>query len=120
MHAHVSGNDGLLNLAAASPPVRDLANDTMNFSPAANASKMEPKLVRASFSPVSSMALGLTRADQVLAATEAEARAAVDNYVKLGYVQIKIYSSVKPELVPVIIDEAHKNGLRVSGHIPPT
>jgi hypothetical protein len=33
-------------------------------------------------------------------------------------VQIKIYSSVKPELVPAIIDEAHKNGLRVSGHIP--
>jgi len=33
-------------------------------------------------------------------------------------VQIKIYSSVKPELVPVIIDEAHKKGLRVSGHVP--
>jgi imidazolonepropionase-like amidohydrolase len=33
-------------------------------------------------------------------------------------VQIKIYSSVKPSLVPAIIDEAHKNGLRVSGHIP--
>ena len=32
--------------------------------------------------------------------------------------QIKIYSSVKPELVPVIIDEAHKRGLRVSGHVP--
>lgn len=42
----------------------------------------------------------------------------MDNYVKLGYVQIKIYSSVAPELVPPIIDEAHKNGLRVSGHIP--
>jgi imidazolonepropionase-like amidohydrolase len=33
-------------------------------------------------------------------------------------VQIKIYSSVKPELVPVIIAEAHKRGLRVSGHVP--
>ncbi len=32
--------------------------------------------------------------------------------------QIKIYSSVKPELVPVIIEEAHKRGLRVSGHVP--
>jgi imidazolonepropionase-like amidohydrolase len=54
----------------------------------------------------------------VLVDTEAEARAAVDNYKRLGYVQIKVYSSVKPELVPSIIDEAHKNGLRVSGHIP--
>ncbi len=25
---------------------------------------------------------------------------------------------MKPELVPAIIDEAHKHGLRVSGHIP--
>jgi imidazolonepropionase-like amidohydrolase len=56
----------------------------------------------------------------VLAATAEEARAAVDNYAKLGYVQIKIYSSVKPELVPVIVAEAHKKGLRVSGHIPAT
>jgi imidazolonepropionase-like amidohydrolase len=55
---------------------------------------------------------------KVLVANEAEARAAVDNYVKLGYEQIKIYSSVKPELVPAIIDEAHKAGRRVSGHIP--
>jgi len=55
---------------------------------------------------------------KVLVSTEAEARAAVDNYKRLGFVQIKIYSSVKPELVPAIIDEAHKNGLRVSGHIP--
>ncbi|HEY6930366.1 MAG TPA: amidohydrolase family protein, partial [Thermoanaerobaculia bacterium] len=32
--------------------------------------------------------------------------------------QIKIYSSVKPELVPIIAAEAHKNGMRVSGHVP--
>jgi hypothetical protein len=35
-----------------------------------------------------------------------------------GYAQIKIYSSVKPELVPVIADRAHARGLRVSGHVP--
>ena len=55
---------------------------------------------------------------KVLAATPEEARERVDHYADLGYVQIKIYSSVKPELVPVIIDEAHKRGLRVSGHVP--
>jgi len=33
-------------------------------------------------------------------------------------VQIKIYSSVKPELVPIIADRAHARGLRVSGHVP--
>ena len=38
--------------------------------------------------------------------------------VQHGYVQIKIYSSVKPELVPIISDRAHARGLRVSGHVP--
>ncbi|HWS96204.1 MAG TPA: amidohydrolase family protein, partial [Candidatus Methylomirabilis sp.] len=55
---------------------------------------------------------------KVLAATPEEARERVDHYADLGYVQIKIYSSVKPELVPVIIEEAHKRGMRVSGHVP--
>ena len=55
---------------------------------------------------------------KVLAATPEEARERVDHYAELGYVQIKIYSSVKPELVPVIIEEAHRLGLRVSGHVP--
>ena len=36
----------------------------------------------------------------------------------MGYVQIKVYSSLKPELVPGIIKVAHARGLRVSGHIP--
>src|SRR5260370_33243879 len=31
---------------------------------------------------------------------------------------MKIYTSVNPGLLPTIIDEAHKNGLHVSGHIP--
>jgi imidazolonepropionase-like amidohydrolase len=35
-----------------------------------------------------------------------------------GFILVKIYSSVKPELVPVLVDEAHKRGLRVGGHIP--
>ncbi len=32
--------------------------------------------------------------------------------------QLKIYSSVKPELVPVLVKEAHAKGMRVSGHVP--
>ena len=42
----------------------------------------------------------------------------VDWYADHGYVQIKIYSSVKPELVPIIADRAHARGMRVSGHVP--
>jgi imidazolonepropionase-like amidohydrolase len=50
--------------------------------------------------------------------TEEEARAVVEQAAKLGYAQIKIYSSIKPELVPKIVELAHSRGLRVSGHVP--
>jgi imidazolonepropionase-like amidohydrolase len=50
--------------------------------------------------------------------TAEEAQAAVNRYADLGYIQIKVYSSVKPELVPGIVQTAHKRGLRVSGHVP--
>jgi imidazolonepropionase-like amidohydrolase len=119
MHAHVSGNDGLLNLAAGVTTVRDLANDTDELlarrKRIQDGTELGTRIILAGIIDGPGPYQGPTK---VLPATEAEARAAVDNYVKLGYVQIKIYSSVKPELVPAIIDEAHKNGLRVSGHIP--
>jgi imidazolonepropionase-like amidohydrolase len=35
-----------------------------------------------------------------------------------GAVQIKMYSSLDPTLVPVIANEAHRLGMRVSGHVP--
>jgi imidazolonepropionase-like amidohydrolase len=50
--------------------------------------------------------------------TPAEALKDVAWYADHGYGQIKIYSSVKPELVPLIADAAHARGLRVSGHVP--
>jgi imidazolonepropionase-like amidohydrolase len=119
MHAHVGDNDGLLNLAAGVTTVRDLANDIDTLL--ARRKRIEEgqeigtRIVLAGVIDGPGPYQGPTK---VLVSTEDEARAAVDNYARLGYVQIKIYSSVKPELVPVIIHEAHKLGLRVSGHIP--
>jgi imidazolonepropionase-like amidohydrolase len=55
---------------------------------------------------------------KVFATNESEARAWVNRYADLGYEQIKIYSSVSPKLVPVIVEEARKRGLRVGGHVP--
>lgn len=119
MHAHVGDNDGLLNLAAGVTTVRDLANDTDTLLARRKridaGTEIGTRIVIAGIIDGRGPYQGPTK---VLVSTEAEARAAVDNYVRLGYVQIKIYSSVSPELVPPIIDEAHKNGLRVSGHIP--
>ncbi len=53
-----------------------------------------------------------------LVRTEAEARAWVAHFDSLGYKQIKLYNLVHPDLVPAFADEAHKRGLRLSGHVP--
>src|SRR6185295_9056355 len=49
----------------------------------------------------------------VSAGTVAEARAIVRKYHDDGFEQIKIYSLVVPDLVKVIVDEAHKLGMTV-------
>jgi len=119
MHAHVTDKDGLLNLAAGVTTVRDMANDTDSLLARRKrideGKEIGTRIVLAGIIDGKGPYQGPTK---VLVSNEAEARAAVENYKKLGYVQIKIYSSVPPEIVPAIIDEAHKNGLRVSGHIP--
>ena len=119
MHAHVAEGDGLLNLAAGVTTVRDLGNSIDELlarrKRIEEGNEIGTRIILAGLIDGPGAYQGPTK---VLAGTEADARAAVDNYVKLGYQQIKIYSSVKPEMVPAIIDEAHKAGLRVSGHIP--
>jgi hypothetical protein len=55
---------------------------------------------------------------QALVTTEKDALAWVDRYADLGYVQIKLYSSLDPKLVPAIARRTHERGLRLSGHIP--
>jgi len=50
--------------------------------------------------------------------TEDEARRWVAAYDSMGYKQIKVYNLVHPDLIPTIVAEAHKRGMRVSGHIP--
>ncbi|MDQ3019885.1 MAG: amidohydrolase family protein [Bacteroidota bacterium] len=47
-----------------------------------------------------------------------EAIKAIDEYKQLGYDQIKIYSSIKPEWVPAMAEHAHTLGMRICGHIP--
>ena len=54
----------------------------------------------------------------ITADTRQEAIDRIAKYKGGGYEQIKIYSSVKPEIVKVICDEAHRQGLSVTGHIP--
>src|SRR5512140_1412375 len=119
MHAHVSSNDGMLNLAAGVTTVRDLANDTDELlarrKRIEEGTELGTRIVMAGFMDGPGPYQGPTK---VLVADEKTGREWVDKYAALGMVQIKLYSSLKPELVKPIAEEAHRKGLRVSGHIP--
>ncbi|QDO93150.1 amidohydrolase family protein [Formosa sediminum] len=54
----------------------------------------------------------------VRARTEQEAKEVADLYYSNGYKQIKIYSSVDPELTKVLAEEGHKRGMTITGHVP--
>lgn len=119
MHVHIDDADGMHQIAAGVTSVRDMANDTDELMQRRDrfqdGSLIGPRIVMAGFMDGSGPYAGPTK---VLVDTEEQARAAVNRYADLGYVQIKIYSSIKPEIVPAIIDAAHTRGLRVSGHVP--
>ncbi|HET9837018.1 MAG TPA: amidohydrolase family protein [Candidatus Angelobacter sp.] len=119
MHVHLSPNDGLLHMAAGVTSVRDLANDTDSLLAMRkrfdDGLEIGPRVVMAGFIDGRGPYQGPTR---VFADTEEEARTAIENYARLGYVQIKVYSSLKPELLPRIVEMAHAHGMRVSGHVP--
>jgi len=119
MHVHLVTLDGLMHLAAGVTTVRDLANDTdflvdlrRRFD---KGEVLGPRVLMAGVLDGPGPYAGPTKA---LVSTREEAVRWVDRYAELGYVQIKIYSSVDPALVPAIVEHAHSRGLRVSGHIP--
>ena len=119
MHTHVGDLDGILNLAAGVTTVRDMAND-MDKALALRLAWQEgtaigPRLILSGFIDGPGPYAGPTK---ILVDTEEEARVAIDRYGDLGFEQIKIYSSVLPELVPYMAERAHHRGMRVSGHIP--
>jgi imidazolonepropionase-like amidohydrolase len=119
MHQHLSADNAFLDVAAGITTARDLGNSIEELGKLNQhilaGEQVGPRIVMAGMIDGPGPFEGPVK---VLAATPEEARKDVDRYADLGYVQIKIYSSVKPGLVPVIIAEAHKRGLRVSGHVP--
>lgn len=121
MHTHASQGsaDGIMQLASGITTVRDMASDLdVAVSRRARADAgtlLSPRLVLAGFIEGPGKWAGPS---EVLARTEAEARAWVARYDSLGYRQIKLYNLVHPDLVPVIAAEAHARGMRLSGHVP--
>lgn len=54
----------------------------------------------------------------IRATTPDQAREVVEMYFNNGYNQIKIYTSIQPEILKVLAEEAHKRGMTVTGHVP--
>src|SRR6266513_1623373 len=118
-HQHFSDIDGPLDLANGVTSRRDMANDTDNFLKRVarfdKGSELGPRVVKAGIIDGIGEFAGPTK---MRVDTAEQAIQDVDWYADHGYVQIKIYSSIKPELVPIIADHAHARGLRVRGHVP--
>src|SRR6266436_7870307 len=119
MHVHAQPLDGLLNIASGVTSVRDMGNSIDDLQRLEkqwqSGAAIGPRVWKSGFID----GHGPFQAPTGLYAdTAEEAQAAVNKYADLGYIQIKVYSSLKPELVPVIVKAAHARKLRVSGHVP--
>lgn len=120
MHAHFFGQaDGVLDIAGGVTTIRDLANNPPVLAERIKAIEASqdigPRIIKAGIIDGPGPFAGPTKA---LADNEADAQRIVDEYAASGHEQIKIYSSIKPELMPAIARMAHAKGLRVSGHVP--
>lgn len=119
MHAHFEQVEwGPIYLAAGVTTVRDVGNELEFIEAVRNAVRdgrgLGPELFLAGIVDGSGpFAIGVERVD-----TPAEADHWVTEYKKHGFQQMKIYSSVKLDEIKAICDDAHKNGMTVTGHIP--
>jgi imidazolonepropionase-like amidohydrolase len=119
MHAHMRPEDGALAIASGITTVRDVGNEPdvldahkerIDRGIAIGPSILRWGMIEGRNEKASSAV--------VTAETVDEAKAGVAFFAKRGYEGIKIYTSVKVELVPVITKEAHARGMLVTGHVP--
>ena len=119
MHAHFEQVEwGPIYLATGVTTARDVGNEK-EFIVAvrdaiAGGHGIGPRLVMAGvIDGASNMSFGILTADN-----PGQARARVQEYEAAGFQQIKVYSSVKPDVLKAITAEAHRLGMTVTGHIP--
>jgi len=119
MHAHFEQVEwGPIYLATGVTTARDVGNEREFIVAARDAIAaghgLGPRLVMAGVVDGSGpFSLGVIRVD-----TPEQAREQVQKYKAAGFQQIKIYSSVKPDILKVVTAEAHRLGMTVTGHIP--
>jgi imidazolonepropionase-like amidohydrolase len=119
MHMHLGGVDGVLAIASGVTTGRDVGNEPDMLDDFKNrfdeGAAIGPHLLRFGFIEGRNEKAASSK---ITAETVEEAKAAVEFYAARKYEGVKIYNSVKTELVPVIAKEAHARGMLVTGHIP--
>lgn len=119
MHAHLGEFSALNNIAAGVTSVRDMGNNNDVLS--ALIENIEsgkvagPRITRSGFIEGKSE---YNSNSGILVESEEEALDAVRYYAENGFHQVKLYNSMKGEWAPAIVEEAHRLGLRVAGHVP--
>ena len=119
MHGHLGQDDALLNVLAGITSVRDMGNDNAVLDSVVHRIQSGeiagPHVIRSGFiegkSPFNSN-------NGILVDSQEKAIDAVRWYGARGYWQIKIYNSMNPAWVPAMVQEAHRLGMRVAGHVP--
>jgi imidazolonepropionase-like amidohydrolase len=119
MHAHYEQVEwGPIYLAAGVTTVRDVGNELEFIESVRDANRngkgIGPRLLLAGIVDGSGpFAVGVNRVD-----TPEQAVAEVNRYHDAGFQQMKIYSSMTPEMVRAVAAEAHRLGMTVTGHVP--
>jgi len=119
MHIHYSGVEfGPALLAAGVTTARDCGGEfdflTTVRDDIAQHHGLGPRMLLAGLVDTS----GPTGFGAVTADTPEEGRAVVDRYHDAGFVQMKLYTYLKPDVVKAITAEAHRVGMSVTGHVP--
>ncbi|QDO93152.1 amidohydrolase family protein [Formosa sediminum] len=118
MHTHNTKFRGMLHIAGGVTSVRDMANNkqlkTLNNQFTSN-EIIGPRIV--TFCGIIDGDGPYANQRNVVSSLE-EGLSEIQEYKDLGYEQIKLYSSIRPEWVEPLTKRAHKLGMRVSGHIP--
>jgi imidazolonepropionase-like amidohydrolase len=119
MHTHASGVEfGPALLAAGITTARDAGGEMDYLIAARDAVEkrqaLGPRLLLAGLVDAG----GPKAFGHVTAETPEEGRAVVARYHAAGFQQIKLYSSLSPEVTRAIAAEAHRLGMTVTGHVP--
>ncbi|MGP1284001.1 MAG: amidohydrolase family protein [Parasphingopyxis sp.] len=119
MHGHISQNVALLNIAAGVTSVRDMGNENAVLDGLieriADGTIAGPRITRSGF--IEGLSEFSSQTGE-LVETEEEALAQVRWYAARGFHQVKLYNSMTPDWAPRLVEEAHRLGLRVAGHVP--